>query len=151
MSIPDTPDLATEVADLLHQVNHTIRRRAIADAGPSGLTSSEMRAMRNLIRRNDPMRMSELADAPGIVRRSATSVNDGLEQLGCRPGTRVARRDRPHGTALIAAPRRRNLTRHSRPTRIVATIQIAHARGVHAPPTELPWPLTNVYVTLSCR
>ena len=81
-SIPDAPDLATEVADLLHQVNHNIRRQAMADAGPSGVTGSQMRAMRTLIRRGDPMWMSELADALGIVRRSATSVIDGLEQLG---------------------------------------------------------------------
>ena len=80
--IPEAPDLATEVADLLHHVNHTIRRQAMADSGQSGVTSSQMRAMRTLIRRSDPMRMSELADALGIVRRSATSVIDGLEQLG---------------------------------------------------------------------
>lgn len=81
-SVPDAPDLATEVADLLHQVNHTVRRQAMADAGPSGVTSSQMRAMRTLTRHGEPMRMSELADSLGIVRRSATSVIDGLEQLG---------------------------------------------------------------------
>lgn len=78
----DAPDLATEVADLLHQVNHAIRRQAMSDAGPSGVMSSQMRAMRTLTRHGEPMRMSELADALGIVRRSATSVIDGLEQIG---------------------------------------------------------------------
>jgi DNA-binding MarR family transcriptional regulator len=81
-SIPAAPDLATEVADLLHQANHAIRRRAMTDAGPHGVTSSQMRAMRTLVRRGEPMRMSELAEALGIVRRSATSVVDDLEQLG---------------------------------------------------------------------
>jgi DNA-binding MarR family transcriptional regulator len=79
---PDNPDLATEVADLLHHVNHTIRRQAVAESDPGGVRSSQMRAMRTLIRRSTPMRMSELADALGIVRRSATSVVDDLEQLG---------------------------------------------------------------------
>jgi DNA-binding MarR family transcriptional regulator len=81
--IPGTPDLTTEVADLLHQANHAIRRQAMADVEPSGVTASQMRALRTLVRRRDaPMRMSELADALGIVRRSATSVVDGLESLG---------------------------------------------------------------------
>ena len=81
-SIPDAPDLATEVADLLHHVNHTIRRQAVAESDSPGVTGSQMRAMRTLLRRGHPMRMSELADALGIVRRSATSVVDDLEQLG---------------------------------------------------------------------
>jgi DNA-binding MarR family transcriptional regulator len=81
-SIPEVPDLATEVADLLHHVNHTIRRQAVVESDPNGVTSSQMRAMRTLIRRGAPMRMSELADALGIVRRSATSVVDDLEHSG---------------------------------------------------------------------
>ncbi|HEX3090939.1 MAG TPA: MarR family transcriptional regulator [Ilumatobacteraceae bacterium] len=83
-AVPDlaTPDLATEVADLLHHVNHSIRRQAIADADPNGVTSAQMRAMRTLIRREEPMRMSALAEALGIVRRSATSVVDDLEVMG---------------------------------------------------------------------
>jgi DNA-binding MarR family transcriptional regulator len=81
-SVPQAPDLATEVADLLHHVNHTIRRQAVADSDPNGVTSSQMRALRTLTRRGAPMRMSELAEALGIVRRSATSVVDDLEQLG---------------------------------------------------------------------
>lgn len=80
-SIPEASDLATEVADLLHHANHAIRRQAAVDAEPNGLTSAQMRAMRVLIRRDGPMRMSELAAALGIVRRSATSVVDDLEQL----------------------------------------------------------------------
>ncbi len=86
-SIPDDPDLATtdlatEVADLLHHVNHIIRRQAVAESDSSGVTSAQMRALRTLIRTDGPMRMSELASALGIVRRSATSVVDDLEALG---------------------------------------------------------------------
>jgi DNA-binding MarR family transcriptional regulator len=81
-SIPANQDLAAEVADLLHHVNHTIRRQAMAETGPDGPTDAERRTMRTLHRHaNAPMRMSELADALGIARRSATSVVDGLEEL----------------------------------------------------------------------
>ncbi len=49
-------------------------------------------------------------------------------------------------TVVAVACRRRHIdaTRHSRPTSTVATIHMAQARGVHAPPTELPLPLTKV-------
>jgi DNA-binding MarR family transcriptional regulator len=104
--VPDAPELATEVADLLHHVNHAIRRRAAAEAEPNSVTSSQMRAMRMLVRRDTPMRMSELADALGIVRRSATSVVDDLEQLGLveRVGDPVDRR--AVGVLLTAAGRK---------------------------------------------
>ncbi len=75
-------ELAAEVADLLHQVNHRIRRQAAATFAPLGATSAQMRAMRVLGRCDAPIRMSELAEALGIVRRSATSVVDDLEHLG---------------------------------------------------------------------
>ena len=104
--VPEPPDLATEVADLLHQVNHTIRRQAIADSGPTGVTSSQMRTMRTLIRHSDPMRMSELADALGIVRRSATSVIDGLEQLGLVQRTEDPTDRRAVGVQLTDAGRK---------------------------------------------
>ena len=103
---PEAPDLEAEVADLLHQVNHTIRRQAMADAGPSGVTSSQMRAMRTLVRRTEPMRMSELADALGIVRRSATSVVDGLEQLGLVRRTEDPTDRRAVGVHLTEAGRK---------------------------------------------
>ena len=79
---PAEHDLAAEVADLLHQVNHRIRRQAAETLEPLGATTAQMRAIRALARREAPMRMSELSDALGIVRRSATSVVDDLEHLG---------------------------------------------------------------------
>jgi len=72
-------ELVTEVADLLHHVNHLIRRQAQAEAGPHGPTGAQMRALRVLSRSEEPLRMSELAAALGIARRSATSVVDDLE------------------------------------------------------------------------
>jgi len=71
--------LVTEVADLLHHVNHLIRRQAQAEAGPHGPTGAQMRALRVLSRSDQPLRMSDLAAALGIARRSATSVVDDLE------------------------------------------------------------------------
>ena len=81
-SLPAENDLAADVADLLHQVNHRLRRAVMAEADSSGVTSAQGRAMRTLVHHDGPMRMSELAAALGIVRRSATSVVDDLEQLG---------------------------------------------------------------------
>src|SRR4051794_13856317 len=72
----------TEVADLLHQVNRMIRRQGQVEAGPDGVTGSQMRAMRVLAASVEPMRMSELAVRLGIARRSATSVVDELEESG---------------------------------------------------------------------
>jgi DNA-binding MarR family transcriptional regulator len=116
-SIPEAPDLATEVADLLHHVNHTIRRQAMVESDPNGVTSSQMRAMRTLIRRGSPMRMSELAESLGIVRRSATSVVDGLEVLGlveriADPGDRraVGVQLTDAGRKVMAEARRRRRT-----------------------------------------
>ena len=76
------PDLAADVADLLHQVNHRIRRQAAETLEPLGATTAQMRAIRALARREAPIRMSELSESLGIVRRSATSVVDDLEHLG---------------------------------------------------------------------
>ena len=80
-------------------------------------TTAQLRAIRALARRTAPIRMSELAEALGIVRRSATSVVDDLEHLG------FARRvddptDRravgveltPAGRKLMADARRRRRT-----------------------------------------
>jgi DNA-binding MarR family transcriptional regulator len=96
-SIPGEPDdrppdaeLAAAIADLMHRINRRIRQRANDEFGPLGLTPGQLRVLRTLRQRQAPMRMSELADALGIARRSATSVVDDLVLDG-----RVARRDDP--------------------------------------------------------
>src|SRR4051794_2784765 len=78
----DAGELAAEVADLLHLVNHRIRRAAAGDAPPSSLPGAPMRALRTLLRAGAPMRMSALAAELGVARRSATSVVDDLEAAG---------------------------------------------------------------------
>lgn len=75
-------DVTTEVADLLQAVAHRLRREARGGRRATPATWAQMRALRALARRVGPTRMSELADALHIARRSATSVVDELEQRG---------------------------------------------------------------------
>src|SRR3954453_19979754 len=114
---PSRESRVTEVADLLHQVNRMIRRQAQVDAGPDGVTGSQMRAMRVLAGSLEPMRMSELAVQLGIARRSATSVVDELEESGvveriddACDRRAVGGRLTDVGQAAIAAARRRRRT-----------------------------------------
>jgi len=114
---PSRAETAAQVGDLFHQVNHRIRRVAASEFEPLGITNSQMRALRTIQVHDGPVRMSALADSLGIVRRSATSVVDDLEQRGL-----VERIDDPHdrravgvqltgaGRAAIAAVRGRRLS-----------------------------------------
>ena len=79
---PEPPQLSAEVSDLLHQVSRRIRRAAMDDLEPMGVTGAQMRAIRTLAYESAPVRMSVLADSLGIARRSATSVVDELEARG---------------------------------------------------------------------
>lgn len=87
---PSRAETAAEVGDLFHQINHRIRRTAAAEFEPLGITGAQLRALRTIHASDGPIRMSALADALGIVRRSATSVVDELEARGY-----VARVDDP--------------------------------------------------------
>ena len=82
-SIPDPAGHPVEHAvDLLHAVNRAIRKAAVA-AQPEGAPSpAEARALRVLGNSAGGMRMSELADALRIARRSTTSVVDALTAAG---------------------------------------------------------------------
>lgn len=78
---PDTA-IGEEVADLLHALARRMRQAGHEEFGPLGVTPSQARAMRVLGRAGRPLRMSELADALRIARRSATSVVDELVEVG---------------------------------------------------------------------
>lgn len=83
-SIPGQPeaDAVGHAVDLLHEVNRAIRRAATA-AQPAGAPSpAEARALRVLGAADGGMRMSELADALRIARRSTTSVVESLAAAG---------------------------------------------------------------------
>lgn len=113
-SIPDPEEHRAERAvDLLHAVNRTIRKAAVA-AQPEGAPSpAEARALRVLGGAAGGMRMSELADALRIARRSTTSVVDALVAAG-----RVSRHADPRdGRAVVVeltADGRAELARASR-------------------------------------
>ena len=78
---PDTA-IGEEVADLLHALARRMRQAGHEEFGTLGVTPSQARAMRVLGRAGRPLRMSELADALRIARRSATSVVDELVEVG---------------------------------------------------------------------
>jgi len=70
------------VAELIAQVSHRLRRAGQEQLEPYGITWGQLRMLRLLSRQGEPMRMSELARAAGVVPRSATSVVDDLEAGG---------------------------------------------------------------------
>jgi DNA-binding MarR family transcriptional regulator len=82
------PDaLMGEVADLLHSVSHRIRRESRSELEPLDVTWAQLRALRAAHRHradgsHEGARMSELADALHVARRSATSLVDELEAKG---------------------------------------------------------------------
>ncbi len=77
-----TDDDQVAVADLLHQVNRKIRHVSRTSTQTGAVTFGQIRALRQLRRCDEPIRMSELADRLHIVRRSATTVVDDLESAG---------------------------------------------------------------------
>lgn len=82
-AVPDAAsDLPGEIADLLGAATRRFRAMAKRDLDPRGVTFAQVRALRACVRDGEPIRMSELAQSLGIVRRSATSVVDELEVRG---------------------------------------------------------------------
>jgi DNA-binding MarR family transcriptional regulator len=71
-----------QLADLFLQVGRQIRVRSTAELAPVGLTHAQSRALRIVARADGPMRMTDIADALGIVPRAATTVIDALEEAG---------------------------------------------------------------------
>jgi DNA-binding MarR family transcriptional regulator len=71
-----------QLADLLHRLTRRLRRAQAERLAPLGLTPAQERALRIIIRSEEPPRMTELADQLGIVPRSVTTVIDALEEAG---------------------------------------------------------------------
>src|SRR6478735_8934139 len=74
--------LRVEVADLIAMSARRLRAATDRDLDPLGVTWAQVRALRACLRDGEPIRMSELAESLGIVRRSATSVVDELYVRG---------------------------------------------------------------------
>lgn len=75
-------DLTNEVADLISGASRKLRRSLGHRLEEVGLTHGRMRALWRLGRAGAPVRMGELAEALGIVPRSATSIVDELTEAG---------------------------------------------------------------------
>jgi len=71
-----------QLADLLHRLTRRLRRAQAEQLAPLGLTPAQERALRIIIRSEEPPRMTELAGQLGIVPRSVTTVIDALEEAG---------------------------------------------------------------------
>jgi len=112
-------ELGAEVSDLIGTVSRRVRMAANRELDPLGVTSSQVRALRVLARLQRPTRMSELADALHIARRSATSVIDELAEHHCverspdpndRRGVTVSVTAAGHALLRELAERRRAVT-----------------------------------------
>lgn len=88
-----------ETIDLLTQVSRTVRGRTRVALAPLDLSPATARALRTLGRRDGPTRMSDLADALQIGRRSTTDVVEILVARGF-----LARTPDPHdGRATVVS------------------------------------------------
>jgi DNA-binding MarR family transcriptional regulator len=85
-----------QLTDLLHRLMKRLRRAQAEQLAPLGLTPAQERALRMVIRSEEPLRMTELADQLGIVPRSVTTVIDALEEAGL-----VRREIDPHNRRAI--------------------------------------------------
>jgi DNA-binding MarR family transcriptional regulator len=71
-----------QLADQLYRLTRRLRRAQAERLAPLGLTPAQERALRLIVRDEEPQRMTELADRLGIVPRSLTTVIDALEEAG---------------------------------------------------------------------
>ena len=85
-----------QLADLLQRLTRRLRRAHAARLLPFGLTPAQERALRIIIRSEEPPRMTDLAGHLGIVPRSVTTVIDALEEAGL-----VRREIDPHNRRAI--------------------------------------------------
>lgn len=77
----EAPESET-VGDLILEVARDLRRSVIERLEIPGVTPGRLRALRHLATSGAPLRIGELADALGMVPRSATTVVDELSMAG---------------------------------------------------------------------
>ena len=75
-------NLASPLAEALTHASWRLRRASIKELAPLGLTFAQSRVLRILARRDEPMRIGDLAARFEVAPRSATSMIDSLETLG---------------------------------------------------------------------
>jgi len=77
-----TEDSALQLAELLSSASRRLRRGAMAQLTPLGLTFAQARGLRVLAEAEGPLRMADVAARLDVVPRSATSMIDTLEAAG---------------------------------------------------------------------
>lgn len=75
-------NLASPLAEALTHASWRLRRASVRELAPLGLTFAQSRVLRILARREEPMRIGDLAARFEVAPRSATSMIDSLETLG---------------------------------------------------------------------
>ena len=75
-------NLASPLAEALTRASWRLRRASVKELAPFGLTFAQSRVLRILSRRDEPMRIGDLAARFEVAPRSATSMIDSLETLG---------------------------------------------------------------------
>lgn len=68
--------------ELLQSCARTLRRRSVTLMGEHELTPAQARALRVVLMRDEPPRLSLVAERLRVAPRSATEVVDALEQRG---------------------------------------------------------------------
>lgn len=94
--MPDASDQTTDLGSLLHAAFRGLRHSWVEELAPWEITPFQWRALHNLLRCPDPMRLGELADRLRIAARSATEVVDHLERRGL-----VERTPDPHDRRAV--------------------------------------------------
>ncbi len=111
---PRDDDGLGELADLFIRTARRLRHEASQSLAPSGVTPAQARALKVIAHAKGDLKVVELAEALGVVPRSATAVVDALEDRGliarlADPDDRRAVRIRmtEAGHARVAEVRRR--------------------------------------------
>ncbi len=81
MTAADT-NLVSPLAEALTHASWRLRRASVKELAPLGLTFAQSRVLRILARRDEPIRIGDLAARFEVAPRSATSMIDSLETLG---------------------------------------------------------------------
>ncbi|HTX70970.1 MAG TPA: MarR family transcriptional regulator [Thermoleophilia bacterium] len=74
--------LTSQLSEALTHASWRLRRAAVKELAPLGLTFAQSRVLRMLSRSREPLRMSDIAARFEIAPRTATSMIDSLEAAG---------------------------------------------------------------------
>jgi DNA-binding MarR family transcriptional regulator len=75
-------DLVPQLAESLTCASWRLKRDAVRELAPLGLTFAQSRALRLLARAGEPLRIGDLAARLEVVPRTATTMVDSLESAG---------------------------------------------------------------------